>query len=496
MRGASLLLPGVPLLLAAPTLAQGELERVRDLGSFPDARKLNLTIDFDGDLVRDFAVGEPTDGMGGLDAGRFRIISGKDGTELFVFHGSAGDQLGYSATTLGDQNRDGISDLVVGAPGANGGGGMVHLLSGADGSLLLSLPGNAATWPTWGEKVTSLGDVDADGRADLGVHTERAWMTVVSLGAGRSLYRVLAHRASDAGDVDGDGKDDIVFSRDGFYYTLGVATGVDGSELWSWWEAYSPSLARVDDWSGDGVPDLAYADEDKFRILDARDGTQIFQASHSAAWSVSGLFPCDDLDHDGRMDVIASMYGSSGGTAAYSSRTGQQLWHERRYGKPVAQIDDENGDRIRDLATRDDSGALHLLAVLPGLRLESPTLSASGSTPLAIHVDFASERAGTRYVVLASGSPRGSFFLNDFEIFLGLDSLLLRTLSGQRFPGTAGFQGQLNANGDAQASLAPLPRMAAWVGHEFWLAAVLYETAGVVPIGLTCSMPSPLVIAP
>ena len=190
------------------------------------------------------------------------------------------------------------------------------------------------------------------------------------------------------------------------------------------------------------------------------------------------------------------MYGSAGGTAAYSTRTGQQLWHERRYGKPIAQVGDENGDLIRDLATLDSAKTLQLATVLPGLRLDAASLSASGSTPLTIHIDFAAERAGATYIVLASGAARGSFFLNDFEIYLGLDSLLLRTLSGDRFPGTFGFSGQLNSSGDAQAQVAPLARTSAWVGHEFWFAAVLYESVGVIPVGVACSMPSPLLITP
>lgn len=495
MRKASLLFLGAYLLLTAPVMAQGELEWSRDLGSFPEARKLSLTIDFDGDLIRDFAVGEPNDGTVGTDAGRFRIISGMDGSELFAYYGSAGDQLGYSTATLGDQNRDGIRDFAVGAPGANGGDGAVLLLSGADGSFLLSLPGRGANSPTWGESVTSLGDVDADGRADLGVHTEREWMTVVSLGAGRSLYRVLAHRAFDSGDVDGDGKDDIAFSRDGFGVTHGVFSGADGSELWNRWEGFG-SLTLVDDWSGDGVSDFAYVDSDTLRIFEARDGTQLFAYPHDASWDTSRIFPCEDLDHDGYRDIIASMYGSAGGTAAFSTRTGQQLWHERRYGKPIAPVEDQNGDSLRDLATLDSAKTLQLVTVLPGLRLDAASLSASSSTPLTIHIDFAAERAGSNYIVLASGADRGSFFLNDFEIYLGLDPLLLRTLSGDRFPGTSGFSGQLNSNGDAQAQVVPLTRTAAWVGHEFWFAAVLFDTIGAIPVGVTCSMPSPLLITP
>ncbi len=83
--------------------------------------------DLDGDGFADLAVGAPlADPNGHADAGNVTIVYGGPG-----FSGSAGawinstndgEELGYSLAAGGDINRDGMSDLIVGAPFANANG--------------------------------------------------------------------------------------------------------------------------------------------------------------------------------------------------------------------------------------------------------------------------------------------------------------------------------------------------------------------------------------
>jgi hypothetical protein len=47
---------------------------------------------------------------------------GGDGSEGFVIEGNTLSQLGRSVSAAGDINGDGIDDLIIGAPGASGGG--------------------------------------------------------------------------------------------------------------------------------------------------------------------------------------------------------------------------------------------------------------------------------------------------------------------------------------------------------------------------------------
>ncbi|MCH8010394.1 MAG: VCBS repeat-containing protein [Candidatus Marinimicrobia bacterium] len=99
--------------------------------------------DFDGDGVVDLAVGVPPDDDGGQDRGAMYILFMKtDGTvkssqkishSVGNFSGnlSNGDFFGTSISTLGDLNGDGVADLVVGAYGDNDSGadrGSVYIL--------------------------------------------------------------------------------------------------------------------------------------------------------------------------------------------------------------------------------------------------------------------------------------------------------------------------------------------------------------------------------
>jgi hypothetical protein len=123
--------------------------------------------DMDGDGVPDVAVGSPF-AAGGL--GRAQVYSAATGALLFDFVGSqAGDQLGASLAGGGDVDGDGIPEVLVGAPGFDGAGGIdcgcAYLMSGATGFPLALLDGESSG-DGRGFAVAGGGDVDADGYAD------------------------------------------------------------------------------------------------------------------------------------------------------------------------------------------------------------------------------------------------------------------------------------------------------------------------------------------
>jgi len=85
----------------------------------------------------------------------------------------------------GDVNGDGYDDLAVGAwqyAGAAPSGGKIYVLSGRDGSVLMTVTGNVPG-ETLGFDSTGLGDVNGDGVPDLLVTS--AWSAINGFRSGR-----------------------------------------------------------------------------------------------------------------------------------------------------------------------------------------------------------------------------------------------------------------------------------------------------------------------
>jgi hypothetical protein len=101
--------------------------------------------DVDGDRYNDLIVGAPNHSSKAPHAGRAYIYSGRDGTLLRVIDGEAeNDLFGSSVGAVGDVNRDGFDDVLVGAPRHSSryrNAGRVYVLSGFDGSPLIVLDG-------------------------------------------------------------------------------------------------------------------------------------------------------------------------------------------------------------------------------------------------------------------------------------------------------------------------------------------------------------------
>lgn len=124
-------------------------------------------LDVNGDGFSDLIVG--AGGVGG-SIGAAYVVFGKPGgfssstplssltgADGFTLNGAnQGDYAGFSVSAAGDVNGDGLDDLLVGAPGANGGGsdrGTVYLVYGqSDVPLKFAKNGKSATFP----------DVDGD----------------------------------------------------------------------------------------------------------------------------------------------------------------------------------------------------------------------------------------------------------------------------------------------------------------------------------------------
>lgn len=216
--------------------------------------------DINNDGLQDLIIGAPSSSpsIPLMSAGRSYVIFGNDGgfgasfdlttldgTNGFVIDGlNANDNLGYSVSSAGDVNGDGIDDLIVSAPGAGNGTSYVifgkdtamagdflthfdlSTLNGSNGFALTTGIGFTAS----GTSVSSAGDITGDGYDDLIIGAEEG--TVVVYGASSFAatvdltlldgtngfmvdglvpnFSLSGAFVSQAGDVNDDGIDDLM----------------------------------------------------------------------------------------------------------------------------------------------------------------------------------------------------------------------------------------------------------------------------------------------
>ncbi|MBL8866482.1 MAG: DUF4394 domain-containing protein, partial [Planctomycetia bacterium] len=175
--------------------------------------------DVDGDGIEDVVVGS---GPGG--ASLVRVLSGKDGSELFSIAPFEASFTGGVFVSTGDLNGDGKADIVI-SPDV-GGGPRVRIFDGATFTQIADFFG--IDDPNFrGGARTAIGDVNGDGTGDLVVAAGRDGGPRVSAIDGTTLKTTRAVLFNDffafeqtlrdgvfvaVGDVNGDGFADIVAS--------------------------------------------------------------------------------------------------------------------------------------------------------------------------------------------------------------------------------------------------------------------------------------------
>jgi hypothetical protein len=125
--------------------------------------------DVNGDNVPDFIVGAPQDGNVFIPGnGYAKIYSGANGSLLLTLNGTnVGDRFGCAVGGAKDINGDNHAELIVGADQfASGGNGYVEVFNGVGGALIHSFAGTAPNIH-FGDSVDGLGDINADGKAEV-----------------------------------------------------------------------------------------------------------------------------------------------------------------------------------------------------------------------------------------------------------------------------------------------------------------------------------------
>ncbi len=327
--------------------------------------------DVDRDGVGDYAIGE-SNYSDPVSAGRGRveIRSGATGNVLRSWLGPrAGSRFGWSIAGVGDIDRDGVPDLVVGAPFDDSAGfqaGSVTALSGGrgftlwqfhgeggDGSLRNGLPVRYGS--RCGTSVVGLDDIDGDGLPDVAVggpstsvHSgrgslPRVWLVDSLNGAVLAQTSGLAefgHSLAALPDVNGDGKRDL---------------------------AIGAPAANSDQLAGAGrilIASLVGVVRPTFDVLMEIQGDQVsgnLGRSLACPGDLNGDGFPELICHGGLQDEIQA--NAPARVEVYSLRDGSLLRDHgaydgiTRYGRALAAIGDLDGDGVSEYAVGADRAA-------------------------------------------------------------------------------------------------------------------------------------------
>ncbi|HWB21245.1 MAG TPA: alpha/beta hydrolase fold domain-containing protein [Phycisphaerales bacterium] len=157
-------------------LGDSQSQGLRHFNGKKADERFGQSVAFAGDVnrdgVEDVIIGAPYNDQGGTNAGRVYVYSGADGKLLKSLGGEhVGDLFGWSVAPAGDVNGDHYDDYLIGAPHNDAGGsnaGRVYLYSGKTHTKLLTLTGKNAG-DQFGYSLAGGKDLTGDGTLDFAV---------------------------------------------------------------------------------------------------------------------------------------------------------------------------------------------------------------------------------------------------------------------------------------------------------------------------------------
>ena len=261
--------------------------------SAPHDASWGTTLDVNGDGYADVLVGAPN--ISGSTESAYLYLGSRSGlSTTWTSVTYPGNSNGYDqdpVASAGDVNGDGYADVVIGAPNVQSGTGAALLYMGGPGGMSTTpvTLSSAKADGSFGWSVSSAGDVNGDGYADVvvgsdttnnsagaaflfyggpeGPTTEPVELTS-PLDAG-FLYQYFGRDVTSAGDIDGDGFADLLVGAtfgDHAFVMYGSASGISTTpvvltdpnlpdELGDDGE-FGLSVACAGDVNGDGFADV------------------------------------------------------------------------------------------------------------------------------------------------------------------------------------------------------------------------------------------------
>jgi hypothetical protein len=287
---------------------------------------------------------------------------GADGYLSFALDWTAdgeegGEEFGFSVTTAGDIDADGLADVVVGAPKGKNPVDPVDregIATAVDGPYHSWLVGSGQKGSRFGSSVATAGDVNGDGCADVivgaeyykppdepavgaaylflcsgsGLSADPAW---IALGSQRDAE--FGYSVGTAGDVNGDGFDDVI---------VGARFYEEGQD--------SEGVAYVYYGSEDGpspMPDWTYQSDQAFACL----GTAVSTAGDVNGDGFSDVVVGAPMYNGGQIDegAVLIFLGSDSGLSATPDRVIEGDQEGAQLGASVAGAGDVNGDGYDDI---------------------------------------------------------------------------------------------------------------------------------------------------
>lgn len=348
--------------------------------------------DVDGDGMADVVTSAPTNAEGGPGAGKVYVYSSRTGALRWARTGAPGGGLGLGVEAAGDVNADGIPDVIASAPNLD----TALVLSGKDGSTLLELHGQAEG-DAFGRNVSDVGDVNADGHADVlvgapGHDAARGSATLFSGKDGAPLTTVLGSRQGDRFGSAGGGtvtaRGEIIVAVGApdagpstrgrvLVYAGRVPEGLTQAPRFelepepSGAEFGGMFVSIVGDVDGDGTPDVLATDwadaakgptTGRAYVWSGASGARIHVLTGEAAGDGFGIGVADagDLDGDGRTELVIGAWQHAGAAPAggkvYLFRADGSAWRSytakvmgETFGFDATGLGDVDGDGVGDL---------------------------------------------------------------------------------------------------------------------------------------------------
>ncbi len=335
---------------------------------------LSAISDRNGDGSQEVLVGAAGNDAGGADAGAVYVVDGKatdadvnlsdvaGGIGGFKIVGeNAGDAAGAYAGRIGDQNGDGKEDILVGATGNDGAGaeaGAVYVVfdkpdgaqvnlddvaAGIGGYKINGIAGEAI-----GDSVSSLGDINGDGIADILIgdgagdkafvvygKNNTAGVNLADVANGIGGFAILAENAGDlanisvtgGADLNGDGINDLVIGA-----SHNGEGGADAGAVYTVWGGANSTV------------DLSL-------IAQSMGGAKIVGAAGSQTGSQVAI--AGDINNDGRADLIIGQAGI--GSVATVNTPASWMPDNNVYGTNGADLIDAGYGGVHTVGDGDDN---------------------------------------------------------------------------------------------------------------------------------------------